>query len=291
MVIFTTWHVVQFQERKKEIQRIIQIEKENERILESAKEIFNDTSIIGKGAIVLDTKNNEILYQKNAFMPYGIASLTKLMTTDIALRSYGKDESITISNTAIQALGTSDIREGEIFNVITLVDHMLLASSNDASVAVSENDQAFISKMNARARSLGMHSFVFESVSGLDQNGTISAKGSAHDVAALLMHVYKTYRDVVEDLSVVEKDTMSYQGRTIRIVNTNTLLTNTPSIVFSKTGYTDLSGGSLGVIIKTEEGREIVIVVLGSTFQGRFSDVKTLIEKSFIYTQKLGGTM
>jgi D-alanyl-D-alanine carboxypeptidase len=65
-------------------------------------------------------------------------------------------------------------------------------------------------------------------------------------------------------------------GRQYSAVNTNQQVEKYPQLLFSKTGYTDLAGGNLCVVL-TMNGRTIVIVVLGSTKEGRFADVDTLI--------------
>ncbi len=59
-------------------------------------------------------------------------------------------------------------------------------------------------------------------------------------------------------------------------VNTDTALDQIPGILMGKTGYTDLAGGNLAVVFNAA-GHEIVAVVLGSTQDGRFTDMEQLV--------------
>jgi D-alanyl-D-alanine carboxypeptidase len=68
-----------------------------------------------------------------------------------------------------------------------------------------------------------------------------------------------------------------------KIENTNTIVGELPNILASKTGFTDLAGGNLAVIIDPSLNRPILIVVLGSTKEGRFQDVSNLAQKTIEY--------
>ena len=68
----------------------------------------------------------------------------------------------------------------------------------------------------------------------------------------------------------------SSTGKIIGIPNTNQSVTSFPGITFSKTGYTESAGGNLVVIVDIVIGHPVAIVVLGSTREGRFSDVEKL---------------
>ena len=80
------------------------------------------------------------------------------------------------------------------------------------------------------------------------------------------------------DLNSISLDKLkSESGFYHTIKNTDYILDNIPDILFSKTGFTPLAGGNLVIIYKNEYGHEMAITVLGSTMDGRFTDVEKIV--------------
>jgi D-alanyl-D-alanine carboxypeptidase len=105
--------------------------------------------------------------------------------------------------------------------------------------------------------------------------------GSAEDVAILMDKIGRTYPDILSDTTTYTASFTAIDKNKnivpITATSTDTLLQKFPQIIGGKTGYTDLAGGNLAVVIKQADGNPLIIVVLGSTVDGRFDDVEKLI--------------
>ena len=131
--------------------------------------------------------------------------------------------------------------------------------------------------MDEIARERGLHDMYFLNPSGLDESATQSGGyGSARSVAALFAYVASAHAEVFTATARKEVTITSQEGRAVVASNTDDALDAIPGIVLGKTGYTDLAGGNLAVVFETE-GHSIVAVVLGSTKDGRFSDMRALV--------------
>lgn len=204
-----------------------------------------------------------------------LASITKLMTALVALEQTGHDQ-ITISPVATATEGDGQIIEGETWSKSDLIQMALLGSSNDASEALAEayGREDFIVLMNETALKYNLMSMKFYNPTGLDIDTEIAgAVGSAADVANLAAYVMTNYPFVFAITSETNHTFTSTAGRTITLNNTNPLNRELPGLFFSKTGFTDIAGGNLVVMFDTAPGKPYVAVTLGSTFDGRFSDI------------------
>ncbi len=236
-----------------------------------------------KSAIVYDINSGKVLYNKNADMQLPIASITKLMTALVAEREFGATNLISISERALLTEGESGLVAGDFWRVRDLSDFMLTISSNDAATALAlagGDKMQFISKMNSVAQELGLWSTVFFNESGLDVNN-VQAGGysSARDIANLLTYIVSTQPTLLEATTFAEFNSVSQSGLRYRVINTNKITGKIPGLIASKTGFTDLAGGNLAIVFDAGVGRPIVIVVLGSTIDGRFDDVLNLVSK------------
>ncbi|MBK5215565.1 MAG: hypothetical protein JJE53_02020, partial [Candidatus Pacebacteria bacterium] len=100
---------------------------------------------------------------------------------------------------------------------------------------------------------------------------------SAKDANIMAVAAYQAFPDIFNVTSLPEIEIPSNSGITHKAPNTDTILTKVPNILFSKTGYTTLAGGNLTVIFKNKENHLIAVTMLGSTIEGRFSDMIKLI--------------
>ena len=205
---------------------------------------------------------------------------------------------ITIVEEALKTEGDSGFFKDEKWFLGDILDFSLLTSSNDGmravalslgalsrSAATSEeivND--FIGEMNIKASELGLKNMYFWNETGLDELDIRSgAYGSAKDIGILLEYIILHN----PELLVATRDTMM----TIRSLdnflhiakNTNSLASEIPGLIASKTGFTDIAGGNLAVVFDPELGHPIIVVILGSTEQGRFEDVRALVNAVMEY--------
>jgi len=132
-------------------------------------------------------------------------------------------------------------------------------------------------RMNDLAQQLDLTNMYFLNDNGLDISTTQSgAYGSAHDVAMLFAYAASTSPQTFAATTQPSVTVYSTTNMAATGTNTDTALDSIPGIVMGKTGYTDLAGGNLAIVFDTD-GHEIVAVVLGSTEDGRFSDMEQLI--------------
>lgn len=290
-----------------EIEQQTELEILAERTEEKKQEFFSEVEIAGKGALVYDINTNEILFEKNAYEALPLASITKVMTVIAAQDILPKESAITIDSRALATEGESGLLLGEVWNFKDLADLMLIVSSNDASTAIAnaagerllrdrsaegvqESPYAlFLNQMNKKAVEIGMEDAYFENSSGLDLDSETrpSAVASAYDVTKLLTFALLEYPSILNHSRFGSYSVVSLNGRNFQAENTNQLIDSIPGLLASKTGYTTQAGGNLAVVVDAGLMRPVVIVVLGSSREGRFSDVEKLYDITKQYFQSI----
>lgn len=273
---------------------------EREKTVPLTEGFFSAPYLTAESAIVWDVRAGKAIYKKNASTAQPLASITKIMTALTALESVPKNTTVTINASALSQDGDSGLSEGERWTLADLVDFSLIESSNDGVAAVAGSVGAlyeglpedtgvgrvsFIDLMNQKADQLGLTHMSFENESGLDiwNETEASSYGSAEDVAKLFSYVLTTHPEIFEPTTQDSVSFRSLSGNTYTAENTNRALDDIPALIGSKTGYTDISGGNLGVIIDPGINYPFVIVVLGSSFEDRFADVVALSEQTLEY--------
>ena len=236
-----------------------------------------DSALIAKSAILYDTGTGRVLYQKNAYEQVPLASLTKLMAVQTVLSVKSPDTPVQITRSDLNPSGDSGFKVGQTVRLGDLIKFALVASSNDAMEAAAASLGGSINKMNAAAAAMGLTKTHFFNATGLDISTTASgAYGSAYDVARLAAIFYKDHPDFFE-LTTRQEVSISQNGKELKAGATATPLQGIPGFVAAKTGYTDLAGGNLVAVFDLEPGLTVIAAVLGSTHEGRFSDVAALI--------------
>ena len=178
------------------------------------------------------------------------------------------------------SMGGSDIwlEEGETMTVDEMIKATVVASANDAAVALAElvagTEDEFVAQMNARAKALGMKETVFKNCNGLDEDGHVT---SAYDVALMSRELIK-HKDIFNYTSIW----MDYlRGGATQIVNTNKLLKTYKGITGLKTGTTSKAGSCISATA-TRDKLSLISVVLGSASgKERFTDAAKLLDYGF----------
>lgn len=243
---------------------------------------FDSISIIGRAAYVYDGKTGKVLYAKNPDAQLPLASLTKLMTALVATQTLAPDTPVTITAPALAMDGDTGFKLGEVWRLHDLIDATLVPSSNDGAEAIAlamgSSLRAALTAMNNEAQTLGMTHTYFLNPTGLDESSTMSgAYGSAGDYARLLAYIVQKYPDMLDGTTKDSIALTSLSGTAHTFANTDLTLGQIPGLIGGKTGYTDLAGGNLAVAFDADIGHPIIVVVLGSTEDGRFADVRTLV--------------
>ena len=265
------------------------------------KNPFVSVSIEAHAALVFDIPKQKVLYAKNEKTQLPLASLTKLMTALIAEETLSEENAIAVGKDAIAEEGDNGLLVGERWRKGDLIALTLLASSNDGAHALASAVEAFqkgnetnatssdaavsfVGMMNVRAKALGMNQTYFLNVAGLDvQKNESGAYGSARDVAALLEYILRNHPGILGATSFDAMTFTSRDGVAHDAKNTNERTEAIPGLVASKTGFTDLAGGNLAVLFEAGPMYPVAVVVLGSSVEGRFSDVEQLVGAALMY--------
>lgn len=265
--------------------------EEKKEIIHS-KEIFNkrgfqDINVQARAYIVYDLLNHEVLASKNEMEILPLASLTKVMMAVSSMLHASPDAKIIVTNKSIEGEYDLGLKNNQTWKLGELLKYTLVFSSNDGALAVANTlggQRAFVQQMNDDAKVMGFN-FVFTDPAGRDLDGNIGGKGSALDAARLLETARKQIPDILDATTKKYQTMLASSGKIIGIPNTNQMIESLPGAEGSKTGFTDLAGGNLGIIVDISVGHPVAIVVLGSTREGRFEDVRVLydtLRKSFI---------
>jgi D-alanyl-D-alanine carboxypeptidase len=258
--------------------------------MEPPPALYLRESLVAQAAVVVDTTNHALLYDYRANEALPLASITKVMTALAAKSLLQGNDSVRITEAAMQTEGFDALNLGEVWSVDTLVDYMLITSSNRAARALRDAGEReldnrkqgidFIEYMNATAQRIGMTQSVFKNETGLDTNkDTVATNfGSAADVARLFAYVLTNEPHLLE-ATENERDTLrSSNGAAHTAISTNKALAEIPGLIGGKTGFTDVAGGNLAIAFDVEQGHPIIAVVLGSGKDERFTDMLTLVE-------------
>ena len=228
----------------------------------------NSLEINAKSAILMDAKTGAVLYTKNATEALPPASVTKIMTLllvaeAIAEGNVSLDDKVYVSANAASMGGSQIfIKEGEEFTVEELLKSTVIASANDAAVALAElicgSEAAFVDRMNERAEELGMKNTCFENATGLDDTVTRHLT-SAYDIALMSRELIK--HDIVTEYSNVWQD--SIRDGEFVLTNTNRLVRYYDGCTGLKTGSTDKAGFCVSATAM-RDGMHLIAVVMGA---------------------------
>jgi len=250
---------------------------------------IEEVSLSARAAYVWDIKGQRALYTKNSESALPLASITKLMTAMLAYELVSGEQTFPVTMSAIRQEGSSGLVAGEELNLQALSELSLVSSSNDAAYVMGASvgsllgDQdpmsQFVAGMNIRANELGLYSLDFKNTTGLDESlSKPGAVGSAKDVSFLMEYIIREYPEIISPTKTEETLIYNTAGAYHLAGNTNEVVMKIPNILGSKTGYTDLAGGNLTIVFDAGLDRPIVVTVLGSTRDDRFTDVLTLVE-------------
>ncbi|MBQ8796285.1 MAG: D-alanyl-D-alanine carboxypeptidase [Clostridia bacterium] len=247
-------------------------------------EALGEEEITAPSAVLIEPLTKKVLFEKNSHEIRACASITKVMTLILifeAIESGKLSLTDTVTSSAHAAsMGGSDIwlEEGEVMTVDHLIKAIVVASANDAAVALAEEiagtEEEFVKRMNEKAKALGMNDTTFKNCNGLDEEGHLT---SAYDVA--LMSAELITHEKIFDYSCIWIDYL--RGGETQIVNTNKLLKTYKGITGLKTGTTSQAGSCMSATA-TRDNMSLVAVVLGcDTGTNRFKDCAKLLDYGF----------
>ena len=213
--------------------------------------------------VIIDERSGRVLLAHNADAALPMASTTKVMTALLALELGDLSDAVTCGPNAYGVPGTSIyLDQGETLTLRDMLYGLMLASGNDAAVAIAEHiggtADSFCAMMIARAAELGCRNNVFLTPHGLPCDGHYT---TAHDLALIAREAmtHPEFREIVG----TARATIPWAGRGYDRVlkNKNKLLTTYEGATGIKTGYTRKAGRCL-VFGAERDGMRIIGVVL-----------------------------
>lgn len=269
----------------------------NSNLLTSDEEVvqprtFPSVTLQAKAAVVYDFSSNKFLYELNADAQLPLASLTKLMTVYTALKNAPIDHEVQINQTALASEGDFGLILNDNWTLGEISQFSLVNSANDGAEAIAESienltGKKFVEMMTETGKEMGLSQTYFINPTGLDESKTLpSGYGSARDIAKLAMRSFIDYKSIYFATTFTEYVSLSKSAKEYRAKNTNQDTLNISGLRLSKTGFTDIAGGNLAIVMEIEPNRPIAIVVIGSSKEGRFLDVNNLANATIEYMAK-----
>lgn len=247
-------------------------------------ETEDSIEITAPSAVLMEPQTGKVIFEKSPMEQRCCASITKVMTMILVMEAIDSGnltftDTVTASEHAA-SMGGSDIwlKEGETMTVDDMIKAVMVASANDAAVALAEHidgsEDVFVKRMNDKAKELGMENTVFKNCNGLDEEGHVTC---AYDVALMSRELIKHKK--IFDYTSIWMDYLR-DGKT-QLVNTNKLLKSYKGITGLKTGTTSAAGSCISATA-TRNGLSLISVVLGSVDgKSRFKDAATLLDYGF----------
>lgn len=243
-------------------------------------------TVDAKSAVLMEASTGRILGEQNADEALPPASVTKIMTLLLVMEAVDAgaiklDDMVTASANAA-SMGGSQIylKEGEQMTVDDMLKSVVVASANDAAVALAEHvcgsEAVFVARMNERAAELGMANTHFENTNGLDD--TVERHlTSARDIA-LMSRALIAHPKILE-YSSIWMDTI--RGGAFGLTNTNRLIRFYRGATGLKTGSTSRAGFCISATAE-RDGMHLIAVIMGSpTRDVRNEAAKTLLDWGF----------
>ncbi|MGN0403683.1 MAG: D-alanyl-D-alanine carboxypeptidase family protein [Bariatricus sp.] len=252
----------------------------------------------GEAGIVMDAETGAILYAKNIDGKGYPASITKILTTLIALENGELDDKVTVTDDCINCLGYGyahiGLNPGEEISLKDALYAVLLASANEAAYAVGESIGEgydwFIQEMNSRCKELGGMNSNFVNTNGLeDPNHYTTARDMALITRELLMNhpefeeICQTMQYTIPATNLTE-ETRTFQQKHQMFYEGNEYYD--ARVIAGKTGYTDLALNTL-VTCADDGNRRLICVVLRTHGRNVYSDTEALLNYGFDNFQKV----
>ncbi len=251
-----------------------------------------DLAISSPSAVLMEVSTGTILYEKDAHEARSPASITKIMTLllifqELEAGNITLDEMVTTSAHA-KSMGGSQVylEEGEQQTVETLIKCIVVASGNDASVAMAEHiagsEEEFVSRMNQEAERLGLENTHFEDCCGLTES--TGHYTTAADVAVMSRQLVDRYPQVLEYSSIwMENITHeTRQGTTeFGLTNTNKMVRTYDGCVGLKTGSTSVAKYCVSSVAQREGMTMLAVIMAAPDPKTRFADAAVLLNYGF----------
>lgn len=238
-----------------------------------------------ESAILIEQNSGKVLYEKNAHEQLRPASVTKLMTILLTFEALEAgqiklEDKVPCSQNAA-SMGGSQIwlDPREELSVNEMLKAMCVVSANDCTMAMAEyiagSEEAFVDKMNQKAKELGMNDTCFKNCHGIDEDGHIT---SSYDISLMSRELLLKHPDIT-NYTTIYMDSLR-DGKS-QLVNTNKLIRNYKGATGLKTGSTSLALYNLSASATRDNLSLIAVIMKAPTSNDRFKDAKKLLDYGF----------
>jgi D-alanyl-D-alanine endopeptidase (penicillin-binding protein 7) len=234
----------------------------------------NATPITAKSFLVSDT-TGEVILEKNADQVQPIASITKLMTVMVVLDAHQRlDEPIKLDRRLVRKYHTHLPSSVKTLTRGELIDLAIVKSDNFAAYTLCANYPGglarCIAEMNHIAFVLGMSSTTFADPTGLDANNVSNAR----DLGKLVLAANE-YTEITKASSKPQVS-IKVKRRWWQFGNTNPMVRNSNDVRVSKTGYINESGGCVVMLLDTELGQRVIVLLGSNNTRTRFPEAQKI---------------
>lgn len=246
-----------------------------------------DFKTVGKSAYLVDYATGELLYARNEKERLPIASMVKIMTSLLTFEAAERgdislDDDVEVSQNAASMGGSQVFLDaGTTHKARELLKTVIVASANDSCVALAEHIsgsvEAFVARMNARAKELGMTDTAFKNCTGLPAAESFS---SAKDVSIMFGELIK-HSEYFEFAKVWLEDYQHPDGRVTTITNTNKLVRFYNGCDGGKTGFTSEAKFCLCATAKKNNMRVVAVIIGADSSKIRNAAISAMFDYSF----------
>ena len=245
----------------------------------------NSLNLESGGAILIEQKTGEVLYEHNPHEKLRPASVTKVMSLLLIMEALDSGQ-IALTDKVpctedAAGMGGSQIwlEVGEELTVDEMLKAICVVSANDCTVAMADylcgSEEAFVQKMNERAKELGMNDTTFMNCHGIDEDGHLT---SAYDIALMSRELLNNHPTIL-NYTTIWMDTL--RNGESELVNTNKLIRNYKGATGLKTGSTSVALYNLSASA-TRDGLSLIAVIMKApTTKIRFSEAQKLLDYGF----------
>ena len=252
---------------------------------EDDKDDTNSLNLESGGAILIEQKTGKVLYEHNPHEKLRPASVTKVMSILLIMEALDSGQ-ISLSDRVpctedAAGMGGSQIwlEVGEELTVDEMLKAICVVSANDCTVAMADylcgSQEAFLEKMNEKAKELGMNDTTFKNCHGIDEDGHVT---SAYDIALMSRELLNNHPTIL-NYTTIWMDTL--RNGESELVNTNKLIRNYKGATGLKTGSTSIALYNLSASA-TRDGLSLIAVIMKApTTKIRFSEAQKLLDYGF----------
>lgn len=272
----------------------------------SAEETASAVSVEAPEYVLMEPETGTVILEKDKDVPRSPASVTKVMTLLLIFEEIEKgnlklDDTV-ITSAHAKSMGGSQVflEEGETQTVETMIKCIVIASGNDASVAMAEhiagNEPEFVNAMNKKAQALGMKNTHFVDCCGLTDSDDHYT--TAYDIALMSRELIRKYPEIL-NYSSVWMDTITHNTRQgskeFGLSNTNRLIRTYEGCVGLKTGSTSKAKFCVSAVAKRKGITQIAVVMAAPDSRTRVKDASMLFDYGFakcsLYTDENPGKL